>query len=90
MRSNNDIETTQERQQSSNQNVHPKFHIHALLTIVILCYARVTAPAFDLLSYATLYGSSKDDSDDSLKVFRYDGTLKYKDHGYYIFAALSM
>ncbi|XP_065895415.1 uncharacterized protein [Dysidea avara] len=89
VRSHNDIEaTTQERQHNSNQNVHPQFRIHALLTIVILCYARVTALAFDLLSYATLHGSSKDDSDDSLKVFRYDGTLKYKEHGYYIFAAL--
>jgi len=86
-RSSNDIETSQERQKSRNQNVYYKFRIHALLTIVILCYARVTALAFDLLSYATLHGSSKDDSDDSLRVFRYDGTLKYNEHGYYIFAA---
>ena len=83
----NNTETIQERQQLRNQNIYLKFRIHALLTIVILCYARVTALAFDLLSYATLHGSSKDDSDDSLRVFRYDGTLKYNEHGYYIFVA---
>ena len=58
--------------------------IGPLLTIVILCYARVTAFGFVSLSYSKLYGRSKDDSSDTLTVFRYDGTLKYSEHLYFI------
>ena len=74
---------------TSKPSMHASFRIQALLTIVILCYARVTAFAFVLLSTSTLYGSSKDDSNDSLKVFRYDGTLKYTEHFEYTCSALA-
>ena len=38
------------------------FYIQSLITCVVLCYAKLTALAFDLLSNTTLYGQGKDDS----------------------------
>ena len=60
------------------------FRIHGLYTVVILCYTKITAIAFDLLTATTLYGPGKDESKYTLKVFWLDGTLKYTEHWYYI------
>lgn len=64
-------------------NVFVMIRIHAILTIIVLCYSRVVAFAFHMLSYTNLYGKSKDDSSDRLKVFWYDGTLEYGEYWYY-------
>ena len=53
------------------------FISQGLITCVVLCYAKLTAVAFDLLSSTTLYGRSKDDSKEYLQVFWLDGTRKY-------------
>ena len=53
------------------------FRIQGLITCVVLCYAKLTALAFSLLANTTLYGKSKDDSRENLRVFWLDGTLKY-------------
>ena len=66
-----------------NHNFFVMLRIHAILTIIVLCYSRMAAFAFNMLSYTTLYGSSKDDSSDSLKVFWYDGTLEYGQNWYF-------
>ena len=58
--------------------------IGPLISIIILCYARVTVFGFVSLSFSKLYGPSKDDSDDFLLVFRYDGTLKYTEHIHFV------
>ena len=63
------------------------FRIHGLYTVVILCYTKITAIAFDLLTATTLYGPGKERSDYTLKVFWLDGTLKYTEHWYYILIA---
>ena len=53
------------------------FCSQGLITCVVLCYVKLTALGFNLWSNTTLYGSSKDDSEESLSVFWLDGTLKY-------------
>ena len=53
------------------------FRSQSLITCVILCYAKLITLAFDLLSNTTLYGRSKDDSNEFLLVFWLDGTRKY-------------
>ena len=53
------------------------FRSQSLITGVILCYAKLIALAFDLLSNTTLYGRSKDDSIEMLQVYWLDGTRKY-------------
>ena len=53
------------------------FRSQSLITCVVLCYAKLTTLAFDLLSNTTLYGQNKDDSDEFLRVFWLDGTRKY-------------
>ena len=65
------------------------FYIQSLITCVVLCYAKLTALAFDLLSNTTLYGRSKDDSDEFLRVFWLDGTQKYvEDTPWTLFVAI--
>ena len=53
------------------------FRSQSLITYVILCYAKLINLAFDLLSNTTLYGRSKDDSNEILLVYWLDGTRKY-------------
>ena len=53
------------------------FRTQGLITCVVLCYAKLTALAFSLLSNTTLYGKGKDDSRENLRVFFLDGTQKY-------------
>ena len=53
------------------------FRSQGLITCVVLCYAKLTALAFGLLSSTTLYGLCKDASKEHLQVFRLDGTKTY-------------
>ena len=53
------------------------FRSQSLITCTVLCYAKLTSLAFDLLSNTTLYGRGKDDSDEFLQVFWLDGTQTY-------------
>ena len=79
LRSINDSGSQQNNKPGVNTAI---LRIGPLLSIIVLCYARVTAFSFVSLSYSTLYGPSKDDSNDTLTVFRYDGTVKYSEHFY--------
>ena len=65
------------------------FRIQGLLTLIILCYTKLTALGFYLLSYTTLYGPSKEDSKYHHTVFWLDGTKDYvgKNNWYYILSA---
>ena len=60
-----------------NNEASTCFRSQGLITCVVLCYAKLTAVAFNLLSSTTLYGRSKDDSKEYLQVFWLDGTRKY-------------
>ena len=71
------------KKKSKKRNFFVMLRIHAILTIIVLCYSRLVAFAFHMLSYTSLYGSSKDDSTDRLRVFWYDGTLEYGENWYY-------
>ena len=53
------------------------FHSQGLITCVVLCYVKLTILAFNLLSNTKLYGSGKDDSNETLSVFWLDGTLNF-------------
>ena len=53
------------------------FRTQGLITCVVLCYAKLTALAFSLLSNMKLYGPGKDDSDIFMQVFTLDGTKNY-------------
>ena len=68
----------------------PSFRIQGLLTLIILCYTKLTALGFYLLSSTTLYGPSKEDSEYHHKVFWLDGTedFAFKDNWYYILTAI--
>jgi len=63
------------------------FRINGLYTVIILCYTKITAIAFDLLTATTLYGPGKDMSKYTIKVFWLDGTLKYTENWHYILIA---
>ena len=67
----------------------PSFRIQGLLTLIVLCYTKLTALGFYLLSYTTLYGPSKEDSEYHHTVFWLDGTKDYvgKDNWYYVLSA---
>ena len=53
------------------------FRSQGLITCVVLCYAKLTALAFSLLSNTKLYGPGKDNSEIFIQVFTLDGTKKY-------------
>ena len=65
------------------------FRIQGLLTMIILCYTKLTALCFDLLSNTTLYGASKDDSDNYHKVFWLDGTKEYVKARYWYYITIA-
>ena len=65
------------------------FRIQGLLTMIILCYTKLTALGFDLLSNTTLYGPSKDDSDKYHKVFWLDGTKEYVQTRYWYYITIA-
>ena len=61
----------------NNDDQSTLFNPQGLITCVVLCYAKLTALAFNLLSHITLYGPGKDDSLESRHVFWLDGTKKF-------------
>ena len=67
----------------------PTFRIQGLLTMIILCYTKLTALSFDLLSNTTLYGASKDDSDNYHTVFWLDGTKEYAKTRYWYYITIA-
>ena len=65
------------------------FRSQSLITCFVLCSAKLITLAFDLLSNTTLYGRSKDDSDEFLMVFWLDGTQEYVgDAGWILLVAI--
>ena len=71
------------------RQVNSSFRIQGLLTLIILCYTKLTALGFDLLSNTTLYGASKDDSDNYHKVFWLDGTKEYVKIRYWYYIVIA-
>ena len=67
----------------------PSFRIQGLLTLIILCYTKLAALGFDLLSNTTLYGASKYDSDNYHEVFWLDGTKEYVNIRYWYYIVIA-